>query len=100
MQKRVKEFMEKKELSSSIEVRLMDLNSELGELNKEYLKITNYGKTEFNPNDEFKKELGDVLFSLLCLGNESKVELNECLEMVLEKYEKRFKKGGIGSEND
>lgn len=92
IQNRVKEFMEDKNLKSSIDVRIMDLNSEVGELNKEFIKITNYGKNDFIVNEEFKKEIGDTLFSLLCLANESKINLNECLELVLVKYEKRFKK--------
>lgn len=100
IQNRVKEFVEDKNLKSSVNIRIMDLTSEIGELNKEFLKITDYGKKDFTVNDDFKKEFGDTLFSLICLANESKIDLNECLELVLRKYEKRFRKGGIGSENE
>lgn len=44
IQNRVKEFVEDKNLKSSVNIRIMDLTSEIGELNKEFLKITDYGK--------------------------------------------------------
>lgn len=70
----------------------------MGELAKEVLKGTNYGKSVFAEDDKWSLELGDVLFSLICLANTTGVDLREGLNMVLDKYEKRFLgKGDISS---
>ena len=43
---------------------------------------------------------GDVLYSLITVANYFNVDLEQALEMVIEKYEKRLKKGSAGSEKD
>ena len=97
-QHKVKEFTKDKGIASKVNVRIIDLVSEVGELSKEVLKGTNYGSKEFNSSEEWKSELGDVLFSLICIANETDTNLEECLKYVLNKYEKRFAdKGNIGS---
>ena len=50
--------------------RVADIQSELGELNKEVLKASNYGTKEFELNEEFVMEFGDCLYSLMSLANE------------------------------
>ncbi len=90
IQDKVREFVRKHDLDTSSEVRMLDLASEVGELAKELLKTTNYGKSE----DKAKlsaDELGDVLFSLICLANTQEIDLGEALEKTLSKYEKRIK---------
>ncbi len=99
-QKIVSEFCRKHNLSGSAEIRMLDVLSELGEVAKEILKATNYGANEFEWRDEIKSELGDLFFSLLTLANELDVPLDEALDEVLQKYERRLKKGGAGSENE
>ena len=47
IQKFVAEFVEKAGVETSVEFRLLDLVSEMGELSKEVLKGTNYGKRVF-----------------------------------------------------
>ncbi|WP_420842737.1 MazG nucleotide pyrophosphohydrolase domain-containing protein [Fervidibacillus albus] len=43
-------------------------------------------------------EIGDVLFSLICLANQTETNLEDSLAQILEKYEKRFAaKGDVGS---
>lgn len=80
--------------------RLMDINSELGELEKEYLKSTHYGTENFTITDDFKMEFGDVLYSLLSLANETNINTEECLDIALKKYADRInKKKNMGSEN-
>lgn len=44
--------------------------------------------------DDWKIEIGDVLFSLICIANESSINLEECLNIVLDKYENRFFSNG------
>ena len=62
--------------------------------------MTDYGRKPFAYREEIKSEIGDLLFSLIALANSLDVDLEDALEIVLEKYEKRLKKGSAGSEND
>ncbi len=98
LQSIVRKFTEEKRLNSPLGARIMDLISEVGELSKEYLKATKYEKEEFEKSEEWDSEIGDVLFSLICIANETDANLEDCLKYVLDKYEKRFNsKGDIGS---
>ena len=98
-QKVIRGFNTKYNLGGSIETRLIDLSSEVGELGKEILEGTNYGEKEFSRTDNLESEFGDVLFSLISAANCAGVDLDVALEKVLKKYEDRFnKKGHIGSE--
>lgn len=92
-QKTVENFNKEKnchEKPMPISARLLDLESELGELAKEYLKPTNYGTSDFVLTEDFKLELGDVLYSIFSLAIESGADAKECLEKVIEKYRKRI----------
>ena len=78
--------------------RLLDIQSELGELAKEYLKSSNYGAGKFKLSDDFKEEFGDVLYSLLSLADELEFNSEECLDFVLTKMKSRMEKNGnLGS---
>jgi NTP pyrophosphatase (non-canonical NTP hydrolase) len=39
--------------------------------------------------------MGDLLFSLIVLANSLNIDLNDALNLVLRKYEKRFKKKAL-----
>jgi NTP pyrophosphatase (non-canonical NTP hydrolase) len=82
-----------------VEHRLLDTFSELGEVAKEILKMSNYGRDEFQFREEVKGELGDVLYSLITVANSLNVDLEEELQQVLKKYQKRLEKGSPDSEN-
>lgn len=101
MQRKVKFFNEKvmkREDKASVETRLLDIQSELGELAKEVLKATDYGKTSFAKTDDFEMEFGDVFYSLLSLADEAGLDAEECLNKALSKYQERMnKKNNIGS---
>jgi len=98
IQNKIAEFTKDKGINSKVDVRIIDLASEVGELSKEVLKGTNYGNKQFTITDEWKGEIGDVLFSLICIANESNINLEESLNEVLYKYEMRFNsKGNLGS---
>ena len=74
------------------------MTSEVGELSKEVLKGTNYGSKNFKKTEEWKSEIGDVLFSLICIANQTDTNLEDSLNYVLDKYEKRLAaKGDLGS---
>lgn len=98
MQKKIKEFVEKNNLDSSIESRTLDLVSEVGEVAKEVLKSTSYGKKPFNISAEMELEIGDVFFSLTTLANQLNIDIEKALDMVLSKYQKRLTHGSAGSE--
>jgi NTP pyrophosphatase (non-canonical NTP hydrolase) len=89
-QKNVAEFVNKRQLEASMEVRLIDLLSEMGEVAKEALKGSAYGKADFDQTPAWAEELGDVFFSLVCLANSTGVDLEKALEDVLVKYEMRL----------
>ena len=95
----VREFLNiSKTFSEDTFVRMADIQSELGELSKEILKATRYGKTETPTRHEIEDEYGDLLFSVLALGVELKTDPEYCLRKSIEKYSKRLEKTGqIGS---
>ena len=101
MQRKVKEFnnLNKRE-PIPVCARLLDSASELGELAKEYLKHSNYGVGNFELDDEFKLEFGDLLYCLFALANELGIDAEEQLDRVLAKYQARIeKKKSMGSGN-
>lgn len=100
MQEKVKEFNEQISHREAMppEARLLDINSELGELAKEYLKATNYGTKDFEKTDDFELEFADCLYSLLSLACELNIDADKALEKVILKYAKRIKdKKNMGS---
>jgi NTP pyrophosphatase (non-canonical NTP hydrolase) len=99
MQQQVHLFCQAHDLLASPEYRMIDLQSEIGEVGKEILKSTEYGRTDFSKSDGLDEELGDALFSLLCLANATECDLQTALKSVLAKYERRLRKGGAGSEH-
>ena len=98
-QRTVASFVEKHGIETPVYARLLDLSSEAGELSKEYLKSTDYGRKPFKkPMDGWQDEIGDVFFSLVCLANSTGVDLEAALRGSLKKYEERLRrKGGAGS---
>lgn len=93
MQKTVKKFNEtkmchKEKMPES--ARVLDIQSEFGELSKEILKATSYGTKPFFVTEDFKMEFGDVLYSMLSLACEVGVDAEECLKMAIKKYSDRI----------
>lgn len=99
MQGLVSEMVKRYNLETTPEMRYIDLSSEMGELGKELLKGSNYGKKDFSKTDNLESEIGDTLFSLTCIANSLNIDLSKALLGVMQKYNNRFaKKGSIGSE--
>lgn len=93
MQKTVKDFNDSKSVHTKpmpVSARIMDINSEMGELAKEYLKATNYGTKDFEITNDFVMEYGDVLYSMLSLANEVNIDASTAINMVLDKYQNRI----------
>lgn len=100
IQREIKEYCAEYSISSPVEHRVLDLASEVGEVAKEVLKMSDYGNKPLEKNSEIESEIGDVFFTLLVLSNQLDIKLDNALEIVLNKYNKRLIKGGVGSENE
>jgi NTP pyrophosphatase (non-canonical NTP hydrolase) len=94
LQRTVASFVEESGIDAQIEARLLDLVSEVGELSKQALEATDYGREPFRPSDGWAGELGDVLFALVCLANSTGVDLEAALGGALDKYRERLALGG------
>ncbi len=95
MQEKVKKFNDnrtchKKPMPTF--ARILNIQSEVGELSKEYLKHSKYGTTPFELDENFKEEMGDVLYTLLSLANELEIDAEECLDKTLNKLQTRMDK--------
>lgn len=98
IQQEVALFVTANRLEIMVPARVLDLVSEVGEVGKEVLKGSDYGHAAFEPTGAWASELGDVLFSLICIANTTGVDLAEALQTVLTKYEERLAhKGEAGS---
>jgi len=100
LQDKVKIFCEDHNLSTSAEVRLIDLVSELGELAKEILLNSDYGKKTIDLSEHIEEEVGDILFSLVALSNSFNIDMEASLDRVMKKYELRAHNGSIGSSSN
>ena len=100
IQEKIKQFCKENNMESPAEHRVLDAMSELGEVAKEILKMSDYGRKPIEYREELKLELGDVLYSLITIANTFDINLEDALQQVLEKYRKRLKKGSAGSENE
>lgn len=97
-QERVAEFVDAHELRTGAEARLLDLVAEVGEVAKEALKATRYGREPFATRSAWTDELGDAFFSLICLANATNVDLERALEAALARYRGRLaERGDAGS---
>lgn len=90
LQHHVAEFVRENHLETDIESRLLDLAAEVGELAKEALLSTAYGRRDFAPTAAWAAEMGDVLFALICLANTSEVDLAAALHDASAKYRARL----------
>ena len=97
-QAQVTRFVQQYQLETDVATRYVDLVSEVGELGKEILESTRYGKADYQPGAGATMELGDCLFSLLALAHQMGIDSEAALAGALEKYEQRFvEKGRISS---
>ena len=98
MQRMVDCFVGKYRLGADVQTRYIDLVSEVGELGKEIIRATDYGRKGYSQNAGAVEEVGDCLFSLIALCSEMGVSAEEALCRAIQKYEARFElKGSVGS---
>lgn len=95
-QERAAGFARQHHLQRTPEIYALDLLSELGEVAKEILTMTDYGRrpAPTQPSPEMVLELGDALYSLCLLATAVDVDLEEALAQTLAKYENRWQAHG------
>jgi threonine synthase len=98
-QDRVTAFARRHDLLHDPATHALDLVSEVGEVAKEVLLATDYGRRAPRTRAQLAGELGDALYSLLALAEACGVDGNSALAAALAKYEQRLtERGGAGSE--
>lgn len=100
LQRKVSEFVRENNLDARFEARYLDLISEIGELAKEHLKNTNYGKNAGTVTESLMLEFGDVMFSFICLANSTGIDLEHALKNALNKYKDRIDKSGTAGSGE
>ena len=93
-QDRVAAFVAEHGLETDLAYRVLDLESEVGEVAKEVTTSTEYGAAPDNAAIA-DDEIGDVLFALLALAERADVDAEAALDESLAKYDAR-----IGSSGD
>ena len=89
LQQLAAEHTEKTGTRLSLPYRALDLCAETGELAQEILRDSGYGKHgSAKPGERTVAELGDSLFSLLCMANEMGVDVEDVLRATLTRYRK------------
>jgi NTP pyrophosphatase (non-canonical NTP hydrolase) len=96
-QRAVAQFVRRHGLQTDVAHRLLDVVSELGEVAKEVLKGSAYGSARFAAPKTWQDELGDVVFSLMCVANTTGTDLDEALQGALAKYQRRIGQTGAAS---
>lgn len=92
-QDHVAAFLDDHRLHAPPAYRLLDLQSEVGELAKNVNESSGYGGSPADADVE-TDELGDALFCLLALADETGIDAGVALETALEKYETRLTESG------
>jgi NTP pyrophosphatase (non-canonical NTP hydrolase) len=97
LQREVALFTQRHGLQHDVAVHALDLSSEVGELAKEVLLATDYGRRPARFRPELANEIGDVLYSLLALAEVCGVDAGQALRAALKRYEGRLAVRGAAS---
>lgn len=89
LQEKVRKITQRLNLVNTPELSCLDLTSEVGEIAKEVLELTDYGRRKHIFNPDLKRELGDCFYSLVNLANIYNIDLEKELNNSLQKYIKR-----------
>ena len=100
LQSDITTFIHERLLTCDPATRALDLASEFGEVAKEILKSSDYGKKAVTKSADLQEELGDLAFSLYALAAELDVDLEAATHAALKKYQARLSvSGSAGSRN-
>jgi len=97
LQEQVQLFCLNHGLVASPEHRLLDIQSELGEVAKEMLTGSDYGSKPLEVSPALKEELGDLVFAIMQFASSQNIDLEEAVRDVMKKYEKRIAATGSAS---
>lgn len=89
LQKKIKKITRRLNLVNTPELCCLDLTSEVGEVAKEVLELSDYGRRKHILNPDLNRELGDCFYSLMSLANICNIDLEKELNFSLQKYIKR-----------
>lgn len=98
-QEKVRDFATQHGLRYAPATHALDLVAEVGEIAKEVLKSTDYGRRPFASTSELAGELGDALYALVALGDSCGIDLEHSLDEALHKYEVRLRDTGHAGSN-
>ncbi len=99
LQKEIATFLDAHDLRCDPATRALDLASEFGEVAKEILKGSDYGKRPVDVTADLREELGDLTFSLYALATELDIDLALALNQAVKKYKTRISSyGASGSD--
>jgi len=97
-QRRVAAFTQRHDLLHDPATHILDLVSEVGEVAKQVLLSTDYGRRAPQSRPQLTDELGDALYSLLALAESCGVDAGSALDAAMKKYERRLAgRGEAGS---
>ena len=97
LQRKVALFARHHQLQHDVEMHALDLVSEVGELVKEVLLATDYGRRPVQSRVELENEVGDTLYSLLAPAEACRVDAEAAVRATLRKYERRLRERGDAS---
>jgi len=89
-QKRVSRFVAAQQFQEAIPDHLRDLASVVNDLANAYLEASDYGKRDFLPTDDWLENMGDAYYLLICLANQTHVDLERALDVVFNKRQQRL----------
>ncbi|PSQ25737.1 nucleotide pyrophosphohydrolase [Halobacteriales archaeon QS_9_68_17] len=98
-QQRVAAFVEEHGLHADPAYRVLDLESEVGEIAKDAAESTDYGDAPGNV-DVASDEVGDALFALLALADSLEVDAAAALDEALAKYRDRLGETGSAASGE
>ncbi|NHN47801.1 nucleotide pyrophosphohydrolase [Halostella sp. JP-L12] len=98
-QDRVTSFVAEHDLQAGPAYRILDLESEVGEIAKEAAESTDYGDAPENV-DVASDEIGDALFALLALAESLDIDAGAALDEALAKYRDRLDETGTAASGE
>lgn len=92
-QHRVAAFVDEHDWETELAYRVLDLQSEVGEIANEVTTSTGYG-ADVEAAEIATDEIGDALFALLAVAESADVDASHALDAAIAKYERRIERTG------
>jgi NTP pyrophosphatase (non-canonical NTP hydrolase) len=94
LQRDAARFIQHQHLRHDVERHALDVASEVGELAKEVLLATDYGRRSAQFRPDLANEIGDALYSLLALAEVCGVDAEAAIRGSSREYERRLEERG------